>query len=81
MTDSYTALIVTENHIPSDVLADHLQNSLRDFRFAGDTSVAIASHKQTKPHPFDGPVVFDDEPADPFPLVTRVVEKLRGRKG
>lgn len=44
--------------------------------------------KPEKPHPFDGPTVFDDAPLnkaeltalDPYPLVTRALSSLAARK-
>jgi len=64
---TYILEVASENPIPHDVLIEHLAVALRDFEFAGFTSIALRGTTQTlehkMAHPFDNPanVVFDDD--------------------
>lgn len=85
----YHLEVVSEGHIPHDVLIEHLAVALRAFQFLGKNSIALrgTSTTQKEPevarnHPFEGPEVFDDYipadmPEDPFPLTTQVVDRLK----
>lgn len=64
---SYSLTVRTENHVPSDVLVEHLAVALRDFKFLGKYNITVdrQTHPEadmTRNHPFEGPEVFDDEP-------------------
>lgn len=79
----------TEHDVPTSFLSEHIEDSMKALQFAGEVKVDVV-------HPFDNldNVMFDDVqeeeytgpaqdsamPADPFPLVTRVIDKIRGRK-
>ena len=92
MTDNkphyiYHVLIRADDIIPPQILAEHLIHSLEDFKET-KTEVSVM-------HPFadKSNVLFDDIaqaeeytgpnaelPADPYPLTTRVIDYLMGRK-
>lgn len=63
---TYYLEVASENPIPPDVLIEHLAVALREFKFAGETSIALRGqtttleHNMARQHPFDGPEVFDD---------------------
>lgn len=88
--NTYAFTVTSDNRIPAQVLTEHLQDSVRQLRHAGNPQVELFGFHEPKPHPFDDPtnVVFDDEPApgeidhlDPYPLTTRVLDALRSRGG
>lgn len=67
LSNTYNVTVRTENYIPPDVLIEHFAVALRAFNFAGKVDVKMASATTTRthenrPHPFDGPEVFDDKP-------------------
>lgn len=82
--NTYDLLIESQFRIPHDVLVEHLSVAMRELNFTGRVNITMTNATE-KPHPFDGPEVFDDSPelerfagpADPYPLVTRAVDALK----
>lgn len=81
---SYHLEVTSEHAIPPDVLIEHLAVALREFKFAGKTSIALRGQtttlehkmetKTVRNHPFEGPEVFDDYFA-PKPPTTGTVNE------
>lgn len=87
----YHLIVSSEQPIPHDVLIEHLAIALRDFNFTGKTDIKMAHPFDTPTN-----VKFDDDvqtepytgthsegsftPADPYPLTTRVIDAIKGRK-
>lgn len=81
----YYLTVRSSEPIPHDVLVEHLAVALRDFKQTKTLEIQMS-------HPFadKSNVVFDDTvktedytgpvPRDPYPLVTRALDFLRGEK-
>lgn len=60
MTFDVDLTVRSEHYIPPDVLVEHIAVALKSLNFTG--KIDITMNSATKPHPFDGPEVFDDSP-------------------
>lgn len=92
MTTLYDYLLTvrSESPVPQDVLVEHVAVALQDFKEVKMTVLPTVQTTMTaskKPHPFDGPEVFDDVETeqdilamDPYPTVTRALSAIAARK-